>query len=143
MERAKERGMPLGQLDEKPSQDKLDKLHDEWVQDIDAQVDSLVSYLNHIEEHRTSAVKGIEYAVQGIEDWKKGDYDHFAAISLEEVQKQPSVFRERNEKWLPKIQTAMREMPTMFVFGAGHLVGPHGVLQLLRDAGYKIKPVKK
>ncbi|MBQ3781723.1 MAG: TraB/GumN family protein [Bacteroidaceae bacterium] len=143
MERAKERGMPLGQLDEKPSQDKLDKLHDEWVQDIDAQVDSLVSYLNHIDEHRTSAVKGIEYAAQGIEDWKKGDYDHFDAISLEEVQKQPSVFRERNEKWLPKIQTAMREMPTMFVFGAGHLVGPHGVLQLLRDAGYKIKPVKK
>ena len=143
MERAKERGMPLGQLDEKPSQDKLDKLHDEWVQDIDAQVDSLVSYLNHIDEHRTSAVKGIEYAAQDIEDWKKGDYDHFDAISLEEVQKQPSVFRERNEKWLPKIQTAMREMPTMFVFGAGHLVGPHGNLQLLRDAGYKIKPVKK
>ena len=50
MERAKERGMPLGQLDEKPSQDKLDKFHNEWVQDIDAQVDSLVSYLNHIDE---------------------------------------------------------------------------------------------
>ena len=143
MERAKKRGMPLGQLDQTPSQDKMDQLHDEWVQDIDAQVDSLVSYLNHIDEHRTSAVKGIEYAAQGIEDWKKGDYDHFAAISLEEVEKQSSVFRERNEKWLPKMQTAMREVPTMFVFGAGHLVGPHGVLQLLRDAGYKIKKVKK
>lgn len=143
MERAKERGMPLGQLDEMQSQEKLNKLHDEWVQDLDAQVDSLVSYLNHINEHRTSAVKGIEYLGQSIEDWKKGNYDHFAAISLEEVLKQPSVFRERNEKWLPKMQTAMREMPTMFVFGAGHLVGPHGILQLLRDAGYKIKPVKK
>ena len=143
MERAKKRGMPLGQLDQTPSQDKMDQLHDEWVQNIDAQVDSLISYLNHIDERRTKSEKEIEYAVQSIDDWKKGDYDHFAAISSEEVEKQPSVFRERNERWLPKMQTAMREAPTMFVFGAGHLVGPHGILQLLRDAGYKIKPVKK
>ena len=121
----------------------MDQLHDEWVQDIDAQVDSLISYLNHIDERRTKSEKEIEYAVQSIDDWKKGDYDHFAAISSEEVEKQPSVFRERNERWLPKMQTAMREAPTMFVFGAGHLVGTYGILQLLRDAGYKVKPVKK
>ena len=143
MERAKERGMPLGQLDQMQSQDKLDKLHDELVQDIDAQVDSLISYLNHIDEHRTQSTKGIEYAVQSIKDWKAGDYDHFAAISLEEVEQLPSVFKERNEKWLPKMQTAMREAPTMFVFGAGHLVGPYGVIQLLQDVGYKVKQVKK
>ena len=30
----------------------------------------------------------------------------------------------------------------LFVFGAGHLIGINGVLQLLSDAGYKVEQIK-
>ena len=48
----------------------------------------------------------------------------------------------RNEKWLPVIKNAMSESPTMFVFGAAHLVGKEGLLEKLHEAGYKVKQVK-
>jgi hypothetical protein len=30
----------------------------------------------------------------------------------------------------------------MFVFGAGHLIGEQGVIQLLRTAGYEVEQIK-
>ena len=32
---------------------------------------------------------------------------------------------------------------TLYVVGAGHLPGDAGMINLLRDAGYKVKPVKR
>lgn len=32
---------------------------------------------------------------------------------------------------------------TLFVVGAGHLPGEYGMINLLRESGYKVKPVKK
>ena len=53
------------------------------------------------------------------------------------------IFTKRNEKWLPKIKQAMQEAPTLFDFGAGHLVGDDGVLKMLRDAGYEVTLLTK
>ncbi len=39
------------------------------------------------------------------------------------------------------MQSAMLEKPTMFVFGAGHLLGEHGMIQLLRTAGYEVEQI--
>ena len=39
------------------------------------------------------------------------------------------------------MQAAMNEKPTMFVFGAGHLIGEHGVIQMLRTAGYEVEQI--
>ena len=50
--------------------------------------------------------------------------------------------RNGNKKWMPIIIEAVKEMPTLFVFGAGHLTGPNGVVRMLRDAGYKVEQVK-
>ena len=36
----------------------------------------------------------------------------------------------------------MNEAPTMFVFGAGHLIGDSGILQLLRNTGYNVEQIK-
>ena len=36
----------------------------------------------------------------------------------------------------------MKAYPTIYAFGAGHLVGPSGVVQMLLDAGYKVKQIK-
>ena len=48
----------------------------------------------------------------------------------------------RNANWLTKMPGIMAEKPTLFAVGAGHLPGNKGVLNLLRQAGYKVDPVK-
>ena len=41
------------------------------------------------------------------------------------------------------MQAAMREKPTIFVFGSGHLAGSDGIIALLRKAGYNVNQIKK
>lgn len=47
----------------------------------------------------------------------------------------------RNAAWVPRLVAVMHSKPTLFVVGAGHLVGEKGVLQLLRGAGYTVEAV--
>lgn len=48
---------------------------------------------------------------------------------------------ERNVKWIPLIETAMEEHTTFIAVGAGHLAGEKGLVHLLRQKGYTVKPV--
>ena len=48
----------------------------------------------------------------------------------------------RNADWLTKMPYIMKEKPTLFAVGAGHLLGEKGVLNLLRQEGYTVEPVK-
>ena len=47
----------------------------------------------------------------------------------------------RNKSWIPKIGEIAKEKSTFFGVGAGHLGGENGVINLLKEAGYKVKPV--
>lgn len=48
---------------------------------------------------------------------------------------------ERNKKWLPVIVTNLKKQPTFFAFGAGHLGGDNGIINLLRKEGYTVEPL--
>lgn len=48
----------------------------------------------------------------------------------------------RNNNWIPKIESIAKEMPTFFGVGAAHLAGEDGVIMLLRKKGYKVEAVK-
>ncbi|OYU55177.1 MAG: TraB/GumN family protein [Chitinophagaceae bacterium BSSC1] len=48
----------------------------------------------------------------------------------------------RNKNWIPKMKKAMKESPSFFAVGAGHLGGKTGVLALLRKKGYKLEPIQ-
>lgn len=48
----------------------------------------------------------------------------------------------RNADWLVQMPAIMKEESTLFAVGAAHLVGEKGMLQLLRQAGYVVNPVK-
>ena len=50
---------------------------------------------------------------------------------------------DRNADWLTKMPAIMQQKSTLFVVGIAHLPGDKGVLQLLKNAGYKVKAVKK
>lgn len=48
----------------------------------------------------------------------------------------------RNKAWIEKMPAIMTEAPTFFVVGAGHLPGTNGVLNLLKEKGYTVEPMK-
>ena len=48
----------------------------------------------------------------------------------------------RNENWAKKLGGLMPDHSLVVAVGAGHLPGKRGVINLLRQAGYKVEPVK-
>ena len=48
----------------------------------------------------------------------------------------------RNHNWVEKLKTLMISKSLLIAVGAGHLPGQKGVINLLRKAGYVVKPVK-
>lgn len=55
---------------------------------------------------------------------------------------QPLLLSDRNKRWIPQLEKYMKTEPAFIAVGAGHLGGKEGVLQLLRDKGYVVEPVK-
>jgi uncharacterized protein YbaP (TraB family) len=49
---------------------------------------------------------------------------------------------ERNKAWVKKIPAIVKKESTFFAVGAGHLYGKTGVIELLKQLGYKVTPVK-
>ena len=49
---------------------------------------------------------------------------------------------DRNQRWAEQIPHQVHEMPTLFAVGAGHLGGDKGVINLLRQQGFTVKPLK-
>lgn len=96
-----------------------------------------------------------------IEDFAKKDSDTEELVSIYKtmnIKKLDNYFREqltsydeftkimvdkRNENWIQKMPSIMTGKSTLFAVGAGHLTGEKGVLNLLKEKGYKITPVKK
>jgi len=48
---------------------------------------------------------------------------------------------QRNKNWIPVMAENMVEKRTFFAVGAGHLGGPMGVINLLRETGYTVTAV--
>ena len=49
----------------------------------------------------------------------------------------------RNRNWIGIMESAMKQGSQIFAVGAGHLPGKDGVINLLRQAGYTVTPVKQ
>lgn len=52
---------------------------------------------------------------------------------------QDILLHQRNRNWIPVMARMMREKPTLFAVGAGHLGGAMGVIALLRQEGYRVE----
>lgn len=48
---------------------------------------------------------------------------------------------ERNKLWMEKIPALINDKPTFIAVGALHLCGKQGLIQLLKEKGYTVKPV--
>ena len=52
------------------------------------------------------------------------------------------ILEDRNISWIPKIEGTIKKSSTLIAMGYNHLIGDEGVLQLLRDNGYTLEPVR-
>ena len=142
---ARERGWKVSDLDE-PDYLPLDFLKPERVT-LDLQMRMLKSILIHFEEYEQRKINKYtsEKVKRFVEIVRNGDFDNLEKQYSSNTPPFLNFTRVkfRNEKWLPKMTQAMQEAPTLFDFGAGHLIGDDGVLKLLRDAGYKVTLLTK
>jgi uncharacterized protein YbaP (TraB family) len=51
------------------------------------------------------------------------------------------ILDERNLNWAKNMPELMKKQSVFFAVGSGHLAGEFGVINLLRKAGYKVKPI--
>lgn len=77
------------------------------------------------------------YARQDINSMQKTISDESDQL----IQYEHLLLTRRNQNWIPVIERMMREKPTFFAVGAGHLAGDQGVIALLRSRGYRVEAI--
>ena len=85
-----------------------------------------------------------ELAGDLVSSWKSGNADKLHELLHKSFKDYPNLndrlLIQRNQKWVKEVEAAMRQNKNvLFVVGAGHLVGPKSVVDLLRKNGHKVK----
>lgn len=85
-----------------------------------------------------------DLAADLIESWKDGDAHKLHELLNKSFKDYPELHDrlliQRNKKWVKQIEVAMRQNKNiLFVVGAGHLVGPESVIDLLEKKGHSVK----
>lgn len=103
---------------------------------LEEQTDALLEMIDQGESKELMVQLTEAYKSQNLDTlWKifqeqMTDYDYDAIVKV------------RNLNWEKQMKEILPKQTTMFVVGAGHLPGEFGMINLLREAGYKVKPVK-
>jgi uncharacterized protein YbaP (TraB family) len=85
-----------------------------------------------------------ELAGDLVGSWKNGDADKLHELLSKSFKSYPHLHNrlliQRNKNWVKQIESALRKNKNvLFVVGAGHLVGPESVVELLKKKGYQVK----
>lgn len=98
--------------------------------------DELIGYLQEIDAAMCTEMVKL-YLNQNID----GLYQMMIADKSMSASTQKILLDNRNLKWVKAIPEMMQNESTFFAFGAAHLPGEKGVINLLRQAGYSVKPI--
>jgi uncharacterized protein YbaP (TraB family) len=76
--------------------------------------------------------------------WKAGDAPGVERLVLDDVKDDRAMYERllvnRNRNWLPKLEALLSRKGRAFVVvGAAHLVGPDGLIAMLKAKGYKVE----
>jgi uncharacterized protein YbaP (TraB family) len=79
-----------------------------------------------------------------MEAWKAGDAPTVEGIVLAALKQDPNLYRrllvDRNKSWIPQLEALFaRKGHAFVVVGAAHLVGPDGLIAMLRAKGYTVQ----
>ena len=74
--------------------------------------------------------------------WRAGDAATVETFAVSALTDAPEVYTsllvDRNRRWMPAIEGCMQTRRCFVVVGAAHLVGPDGLIVLLREKGYTV-----
>jgi uncharacterized protein YbaP (TraB family) len=115
-------GFQISRFDEMPMEEQ-DRLLAETLKEMDTQKSSVMALANA---------------------WKAGDAATVEKIVLQDLKSEPRLYQrmlvDRNRDWLPKLEAlAARGTRAFVVVGAAHLIGPDGLLEMLKAKGYAIE----
>lgn len=129
---------------------KQDKKAVEGLETVDEQIDYVASMADGIENEFVSySLKEMNSIRQQFEllvdAWRVGDTEKLDTMLNHDLKSRlPQLHRrlmvDRNRNWLPRIDAYLKTPETEFILvGAGHLVGPEGIIEALKKKGYTIK----
>lgn len=95
-----------------------------------------------VESLRRSNSGTDEYG-QMMDLYRSGDINAMQSMIADDVtgmsQYEEILLQRRNRNWIYVMDRMMREKPTFFAVGAGHLGGENGVIALLRKKGFRVE----
>ncbi len=98
--------------------------------------DEMIAYLQQIDANMcTEMVK--QYISQDVD----GLYQMMIEKDAMSTNTQKILLDNRNAKWVKVMPEMMQKESVFFAFGAAHLAGEKGVINLLKQAGYSLKPI--
>jgi uncharacterized protein YbaP (TraB family) len=80
---------------------------------------------------------GIDYKTENLEDL----YTNSTSEDLMNAKAKKYMLEERNQNWVKVLPEMMKKESLFVAVGAAHLAHEEGVINLLRKAGYQVKPV--
>jgi uncharacterized protein YbaP (TraB family) len=95
-----------------------------------------------------STLKDVATATESLtklaDAWKSGDVGLIERLAFEDFKTEPEMYQrflvDRNRNWLPKIDALFNRRGRAFVVvGAAHLVGPDGLITMLKAKGYTVE----
>jgi hypothetical protein len=120
----------------------------DFLEPIEYQLDLLGKMNAHDQNSFLSqTLKDLELAAEMADDmvayWKKGDVDNLHKILFKSFKGYPQIenrlLLQRNKDWVLKIEKMMKENKNVFIIvGAGHLIGPGSVVEILKQKGYGV-----
>jgi hypothetical protein len=93
-------------------------------------------------EALTSPEKRAQHLSEMVTTWRKGEADALGTMVEHDFADAPAAFAslivQRNRNWMPTIDKCLAGMRCFVVVGAAHLVGPDGLVAMLRVKGYRV-----
>jgi uncharacterized protein YbaP (TraB family) len=75
--------------------------------------------------------------------WRAGDADTVERIAVSSMKDAQEVYQsllvDRNRRWMPALESCLSTRRCFIVVGAAHLVGPDGLVTMLRQRGYRVE----
>jgi uncharacterized protein YbaP (TraB family) len=103
------------------------------------QAKELVTYIDSIDSYKAVTAQMMDY-------YKKEDLNKLNELLVKSDPGMESymdlLLYNRNRSWIDPMQSQMFLQSTLFAVGAGHLGGDKGIISLLRQKGFTVKPIK-
>jgi uncharacterized protein YbaP (TraB family) len=120
-----------------------------YLESVDYQL-NLLAKMNMQDQNSflVQTLKDLEISTQLADDmmtaWQNGEADDLYNLLFKSFEDHPGIedrlLTRRNKDWLPQIEKMLKTpKTTMVIVGAGHLIGPDGLVELLKQKGYEVK----